>query len=400
MTLGLGLGFCGSFLYDIKAEPGPGMDLLNYIIYSSGYYDINFLRYKRAIFCTNLSYRMDRTDHVIIKKFNIADVERSNVITIVGARGVGKSLIVKNILDQFPNIRRKVLFGCKDYDNECDEIITNNPEMEVHESYSSSAVQSIVEDNVFLIETTRSSIDTLVVFYDCLYRLTQKSRTDLSCLMSLSNVMCVFVLQYIGFSERFIFDRSNCMFMMIENNLSQIKKRYQMSKAGDMYSYEVFERIHQQITNDGDTQDSLVVKGADLFYYKTGSMNSVDTRYPTDIKSAISMSSIEKSETMGTSDLTESTNSTESEMDRSEQSEFLRKISIGNRKQNAVDQGRCASCTCDSSSVCHNIPVACDMLVDFLEPDAFSTEPEQDVVIRIENPGKRIKSVSLNIEYK
>ena len=346
---------------------------------------------------------MNNSDHVTIKKFNIADVERSNTICIVGARGTGKSSIVKNILDRFPHIRSKVLFGYRGHDDECNEIITNNPEIEVHESYSSSAVQSIVDDNVFLTESTRPSIDTLVIFNDCLDKLTQKSRSELSCLMSLSNIVCVFVLQYIGFFERFIFNASDCTFMMVEHNLSQIKKRYETGKIRHAYSYEVFERIHQQITKDGDAQDSLVVKGIEFFYYKTSSTNSVDTRDPTDIKSAISMSSIEKSETMSTSGLTESTNSTEStesEMDPSEQSEFLRKILTGNRKQNVVDLGRYASCTCDSSSGAgRNIPVACDMLVDFLEPDTFSAEPERDVVIRIENPRKRIKSVTFNIEY-
>ena len=287
-----------------------------------------------------------------------------------------------------------MLFGYSGYDDECGGIITNNPEMEVdvHESYSSSAVQSIVEENVFLIETTRPSVDTLVVFNDCLNGLTRKIWTELSCLMSLPNVVCVFVFQYIGFSERLILARSDCTFMMIEHNLSQIKKRYQTSNARHMYSYEVFERIHQQITKDGDT---LVVKRDEIFYYKTSCTRAFSTDC-VDIKSAISMSSIEKSETMSMPGLTESTNSTEteSEMDPSEQSEFLRKILTGNRKQNAIDLGRCTSCTCDSSS-----GVSPNMLVDFWGPDTLSSEPERDVVIRIENPGKRIKSVTFNIEY-
>ena len=408
MALGfaLGLGFCGSFLFDMKTEPGQryGFTKLQGML-------IRILRYQffcvisGLYFVRALWYRMDGSDRVIIKKFDITGVVKSNVITIVGARSTGKSLIVKNILDQFPHIRSKVLFGYREYDNECDETITNNPEMDVYDSYSSSAVQSIVDDNIFLTESTRPSVDTLVIFNDCLDELTHKIRSELSCLMSLPNIVCVFVLQYVGFRERFILDGSDCTFMMVEHNLSQIKKRYETSKTRHMYSYEVFERIHQQITKD-NAQDVLVVKGIEFFFYKTGrtdstdstnstsSTSSVDTHNAADIKSAISMSSIEKSEMMGTISTSDLTESTESEMDPSEQSEFLRKILTGNRKQKIVDLGRHVSCTCDSSS-----SVSRDMLADFFEPSTFNAEPEQDVVIRIEHPGKRIKSVTFNIEY-
>ncbi len=190
-----------------------------------------------------------------LKKFNMSMIDYDNVVVMIGKRGSGKSVLVKDLLHNHRDIQVGTVISPTEHVNKFYGNII--PKQLIHDEYTSSLIENVIKRQSMVmkkIHKGNNNIDprAFLLLDDCLYDNSwTKDKHIRACFMNGRHYKLLFLLtsQYpMGIPPNL---RTNIDFTFIcAENIMANRKRLYENYAGMFQNFDIFNQIMDQCTQD------------------------------------------------------------------------------------------------------------------------------------------------------
>ncbi len=187
---------------------------------------------------------------IILRKFNINNINRNDLIIILGMVTCGKSTLCKDILYQY-------------YDIPIGVIITNNkdpkktynyiPPLFVHKNYDKNRIKNFINRQNELLNNNEFDTSAFIVLDDCLYSHNYNKDKYFQLLIKSSkiyNFMCIIQTQYLKYINDDLIKNTDYLFIMKEPQEVNRRKIYEQFQEYLGIQYSVFMSLMNDYTED------------------------------------------------------------------------------------------------------------------------------------------------------